>query len=180
MERTMLPPGTYNAVAALIRSEAGDEAYVQFGNSREKGTPQVCINFEITDGDYAGHRIAWMGYFTEKTTKRTFETLRLVGWKGDDLMGALAQELTNQVSLVVDHEEWDGKVRAKIKWVNPPGGGGLRINTMNANDLRSFAASMKVTAKSIPEVDGKKAEPRTPPPFPSQSADPADDINKLF
>lgn len=178
-DRMLLPPGTYNAVAALIKTEAGEDTYIQFGHSKEKGTPQACINFEITDGDYAGHRIAWVGFFTEKTTKRAFETLRLCGWKGDDLMGALAQELTNLVSIVVDHEEWNGKVRAKVQWVNKPGGGGMRINTMNANDLRSFAASMKATAKGIPEVEGKKAEPRAPLP-PSQSADPADDINKLF
>jgi len=44
------------------------------------GAPQVAVELTIKDEEFLGETITWFGYFTEKTTERTLETLRnLVG-----------------------------------------------------------------------------------------------------
>lgn len=174
-ERELIPAGYYDAVAACIKNEAGDDAYVQFGSTKG-GDPQICVNFEIVSGPHAGHRVAWYGYFTEKTAKRTVESLRYCGFKGDDLMGALAQKLDNQVSIKIEHNEYQGKVSERVAWVNQPGGPGVRLQApMNTADLRSFSARMKASVAGVPEAtDGRKAPPAGQV---SPSTDLADDLS---
>ncbi len=68
----MLNPGKYRArpIAAAL-------------GLTSKGTDQIAVTFELLDP--AGERITWYGFFTEKTTDRTLESLRHCGWKGNDL-----------------------------------------------------------------------------------------------
>lgn len=152
----LVPKGTYRAVAVRTATDQG-EVYAQFGKSKEKGTPQVCVNFELLGGDWDGVRLPWIGYFTPTTEARTLKSLRFCGWKGDDLVEAMTQELDNEVQVVVGHNEYNGKTFARIEWVNAPGGGGLKIQAMEDKDLRMFAAKMKARAKTVHEVAGKKA-----------------------
>jgi hypothetical protein len=108
----MIEEGTYRAKATGHK----------FGKT-SKGTEQVFVEFTVTEGDCQGQRLAWYGYFTEKTTERTLDSLEYCGWDGDsltDLRGLGSQE----VDLVVEHEEADdGRVYARVKWVNRVGGG---------------------------------------------------------
>lgn len=78
----LIPPGYYRAVAVPVQTDDG-ETYVQFGETKD-GNPQVAVTFAILDGSQQGRRSTWFGYFTEKTTKRTIESLRYCGFKGDD------------------------------------------------------------------------------------------------
>jgi hypothetical protein len=117
---------------------------IQFGFAGADDKEQVVVEFRLEDGN----SISYFGFFTEKTFKRTIESLRYLGWEGDDLseLPALAEAgmLTGEVDLVVDHEEYDGKVTAKVKWVNKPGGGRVQLaKPMEADGLKSFAARMK-------------------------------------
>ncbi len=141
----MMKPGTYKArgVAALL------------GNSSEKGTPQIDIQFRIVEGEFEGELIRWTGYFTEKTSERTIESLQICGWQGDDLsVFAQRDDGTipppngvdrNPVELVLEEEVYEGKTRVKVKWVNRPGGGReLNLeNAMTRQSASSFAESMK-------------------------------------
>lgn len=156
----MIPAGTYLAVAQST----------QWGKAKS-GTKQVAVEFQIIDGSYAGHSITWFGYFTEKTWKRTCEALRYCGWKGDDLtnLGSLNQE----VNIVIEHEEYDGKLRAKVAWVNRPGAGQVKLSDpMSDAELRQFAAQMRQRAREIAEVEGaqsgagRQADPFAPGPAP--------------
>lgn len=143
----MIDPGTYKAVAI-----AED---VQFGKAKS-GTKQVAIPFRVTEGDFAGHVITYFGFFTDKTWKRTLEALRYCGWKGDDLseLGPLDQE----VEIVVEHEEYDGKTRAKVAWVNRIGSGRVQLqDPMGDDELRQFAAQMRTRAQGVPEAEGPPA-----------------------
>ncbi len=125
----LLPKGTYAARAV----EAA------LGKTR-KGGEQVAVLFEIVDGDAAGRRITWYGYFTDKTVDRTLESLEHCGWAGasiQDLSGVTARE----VAIVVDHEEdLEGVLRAKVRWVNSQGGLAMKekldLGGMNALDQR--------------------------------------------
>lgn len=174
----MIAPGFYNAVAVPLEIE-GSRVWAQFGESKE-GTKQVVVAFEILDGPEAGRRISWFGYFGPKSMDRTIESLRLVGFTGDDLATLPTQQINQKVSITVEHSEWDGKVRAKVAWVNRPGGGGVKLEKPLAeNDLRMFAASLRNRVKSKPAVAGEKVEPgATPQPSstPAPASPPVDDV----
>lgn len=144
------------------------------------GKEQVAILLEITEGEHAGDRITWYGFFTEKTTERTFESLRALGWSGDDLAD-LASTSANEVSIVVEHEEDnEGTPRARVRWIN--GGGGIAMrDTMDAGAAKAFAARMKGQAiasrqrakPGAPPANGRSAPPstqRTPAPAPRGAA----------
>ena len=116
----MIAAGIYEAVAVEQATDNGP-CFVQFGETKS-GTEQVAVVFELLGGPDAGSRITWHGYFSDKATKRTLATLKLLGFTGDDLMALYTQRLNQQVSLTIEHEEYNGKTSAKIKWVNAPGG----------------------------------------------------------
>src|SRR6185295_5235482 len=101
----MLPADTYSAVVVPVQSDSGP-LVAQFGFSKEKKTPQVVVTFEVLSGPYAGDRIAWFGYFTDNTEKRTMESLRICGFVGDDLDKFNDQNPQNEVQIVVKHEEY--------------------------------------------------------------------------
>lgn len=151
----MLPTGTYKAVAT---ENPDDGSYVRFGET-SKGKTEATVMFEVIEGVHTGQRITWRAYFaTEKNAKRTIEGLRQCGFTGDDLAAATSQTLDKPVDIVVAHEEYNGRVSAKVQWVNAPGSGGP--TTMEPDKLASFAKSMRAIAKSVPI-------PETPLPGPS-------------
>lgn len=61
-------------------------------------------------------------YFTEKTQKRTAESLRALGFVGNDIMtitdeggGGIG---SNTVEIVIGHEAYEGVTRARVEWIN--------------------------------------------------------------
>jgi hypothetical protein len=53
----------------------------------------------------------------------------------------------NEVSLVVELEEYNGQTQAKVKWVNRSGAAGVAMNARMGDDQRrAFAARMKGAA----------------------------------
>jgi hypothetical protein len=141
----MILPGKYDAVATEH----------QWGTSAN-GKTQIAVCFQIIGGPQSGQYITWYGYFTGKAEKITMKALRACGWKGDDLMqlGALDQ----RVSIVVEHEEHEGKTHAKVQRINAPGGGIALKNPLGESELRMFAAKMKARAAGVKEVAGERVE----------------------
>lgn len=131
-----------------------------FGKSKEKGTDYISVAFEILEPEEErGAPVPWNGYFTDKTAKRTLEALRYCGWKGDDLT-SLDGMGTQEVALVVELEDYDGKQYPKVAWVNRLGGAGVRIEKpMDDREKKQLAARMKSLARSLPEVKGPASEP---------------------
>jgi len=105
-----------------------------------EGAPQVAVAFVILGGDCDGEQLTWYGYFTEKTEKRTLESLRVCGWKGDDLSD-LAGLSDEEVSIVVKEDVYQGETRMKIAWVNRPGGLVMKAR-MNPEEAKRFAKQM--------------------------------------
>jgi hypothetical protein len=110
------------------------------------GKEQVGVMMEITAGEHAGETITWYGFFTEKTIERTMESLRHMGWSGDDLSDLTGID-ANEVTIVIEHETGDdGKERARVKWVNAGGGGLAMRDVMDADAAKAFAQRMKGAA----------------------------------
>lgn len=118
----------------------------------KSGKERVNVLFEIADGDQTGQVVRWQGYFTDKTRKRTLESLRYCGWTGDDLSDVLNQDLSELVEIEVSNEEGDnGKTYARVDWVNKPGGGQKVAygKAMSKDDLVAFAARLRSSAAAV-------------------------------
>lgn len=144
----MIPAGTYSAHAILgVLSESG-----------LKKTPQVVVDFEITTAEFAGEKITWYGFLTDKTTERTGESLRLAGYDGDDLEKLKDFDWTNapNVELEIEHELYEGQTTAKVKWVNAPGG--MRAAPLSADKAKIVSSKMRaVFAKIDQKMKGSNA-----------------------
>lgn len=165
----MIPAGTYSAIPAPVTDEAtGRTVYARFATAGQDDKKQVVVTFRLTSPEVAGQHLAWFGFFTEKTWERTIESLRYCGFRGDDLSELPNQVLSSEVQLVVEHEEWEGRTRAKVAWVNRSGGVQLK-NPMKQDDLKRFAAMMKSRVRGVSEA------PAVPPPGREPGSDDGDD-----
>lgn len=107
------------------------------------GKEQVGVEFQLMDAEgNPTERITWFGYFTDKTLERTVESLRHCGWQGDDLSDLTGID-QNEVSLVIEAEEYQGNWTPKVRWVNAPGSGLALANQLDANTAKTFAQRMR-------------------------------------
>ena len=158
----LIPAGYYDAVVVPVKDDKGNEVKVQFGISKSD-TKQCLVHFEILNGPHAGQRLPWYGSFTRDAGKRSIESLRYCGFKGDQLIKINEQELFQAVSVTVEHHEWEEKVHARIAWVNKTGGGQAKFATpMTEQELRAYSATCQATLKGIPEHEGVAAERAEP------------------
>lgn len=97
--------------------EAEPVAY-QFGASKTKNTEMVSVVFKFVGGPNDGKKITWNGYFTDKTAKRTLDSLEYCGWDGIDVAKMTGFGSKN-VELVLEEEEGsDGNKYPRVQWVN--------------------------------------------------------------
>jgi hypothetical protein len=127
------------------------------------GTFQVGVVFELLDQE-PGTTITWYGALTDAALEWTMKALRNMGWQGDDvteLDGNGGHLDANEVQLVVDEEEWEGKTRTKVKFVNSMGG--LAMSSRVTGDkLKGFAAGLR--GKILGLEPGRKPAPAAQPP----------------
>lgn len=148
----LIPEGNYRA-----RVKSADFGFTS------KGTEQVQVVFDILDPDYDGQTVIWWGYFSEKTAERTMQSLRYCGWKGDDVTN-LTGINDNEVEIVVEHNEYNGKTNARVAWVNRIGSGGMSIKTPMPEDKRkAFAKKMKALAVKTAKEKAEKPAPQIDP-----------------
>lgn len=106
------------------------------------GKEQIGIRFQLLEGEDTGQYITYYGYFTEATLERTLESLDYCGWEGDNLTDLSGLD-KNEVHLVIDHEaDQDGKVRARVKWINGSGGIAMK-ERMDPGQAAAFAQHMR-------------------------------------
>ena len=89
----------------------------KLGVSAVKETPQVVVTLELE----TGHKLSWFGYFTEAAAERTVEALKILGFKGKSLSDLDGAILKGDVSVTVETEEYEGRQRARIAWINSIG-----------------------------------------------------------
>lgn len=120
--------------------------------------PMLVVTFEIVDdGEWKGACMTWRGFFTEKTTDRTFESLRYCGWRGDDINN-LDGIKDNEVELDIKREKYKEKWEPKIQWVNKPGT--IKAGApMAADRATAFAAAMRRAAEASRVKTGAGSAP---------------------
>lgn len=124
------------------------------------GTEQVAVEFELLDEPHVGMRVPWYGYFTDASAERTMESLRIAGWKSDDLTDKSGLGET-EVSLKIGPEPYQGKTTTKVQFVNRLGGIAMKT-PMVGDAAKAFAAKMKGLAVKSRQANGSKpAEPVT-------------------
>ena len=162
----ILEPGDYRAQAV--------EAVL--GRS-SKGTEQIAVKFNLLD--FEGQSISWYGYFSEKAFEITMRGLRAAGFAGDNLadLSSLRADVAPEVVLVIEHDEYNGKVRPRVQFINSTGGMAVK-DALDEGEAKSFAARMKgrvlafdkaAGAPPAPKANGKAPAPRGAAP--SQSAE---------
>ena len=171
----MLPEGTYSAVVAPVETDKGP-VHIQWGPGTKNSPFVAAVSFEVLNGPCAGQRITAFLYFADTAGKsgktvaeRSLESLRACGFTGDDIDKFADQHPDIECQIVVEHETYEGKTRAKVKWINPATRGFTFEKPLDSTSLRKYSAQLKSTLKGIPAVVGKKAERQAP------SAPPADD-----
>ena len=121
----MIGQGTFKARASTMR----------YTTSSSKGTPGVEVVFNLTDGPDKGSNITWTGWMTDGTRVRTAESLEACGFDGE----SDATITKNEVYLVIEHEEYEGKTRARVQWVNDMarGPGSTPMDPAKAADVKA-------------------------------------------
>lgn len=111
----MIPAGTYRAVAKTLDVR-----------TTQKGTTLMEVMMEILGPECKGQDVAWTGWLTAKAIKYAKRDLATMGHSGDivELREKGVACLKTEVEIVVEHDEYNGEVRARVKYVNGPGGGG--------------------------------------------------------
>lgn len=98
----------------------------------QSGTEQVAVMFELESGS----KMTWYGYLTEKTSERTMNSLIACGVSDLETLAGLGDE---DVEVVIEHETYNDKTRAKIQWVNRLGSGGVAMkNKAEGSALKSM------------------------------------------
>jgi hypothetical protein len=132
---TELKPGIYDA-------NVSDYGVTE----TKKGDPMAMIRFQYLDQDGDMHFATWYGTFThEKSKEISCDVLALCGYSSNNLAdlakgkgsGVLSEH--KKVSITLTAEEWEGKTRIKVKYVNPPGGSGFRSQMTHADAVKKFA-----------------------------------------
>lgn len=148
----MLANGEYEATAIPEESTLGESS---------SGTPRIEVQFYVqTPVESHGQKIIWYGYLTPAAMPRTVEALRTMGWTGNDLRN-LSTIGANNVQIVIEGEEYQGKTYAKVKWVNSLGGRRVVI------DPEKKLAMARALASQIKAMEAAASAPPAPAAWPA-------------
>lgn len=172
---------SYTSLAGNHRARAKEWALGVSSTGKE----QIGVMFELVGGEHAGKHITWFGYFTDGAVDRTLESLRHCGWDSDNLAD-LDSLGANEVDLVVDDEEYEGKWRSRVKWVNRVSRLQMK-EQMSPAQVQAFAAKLRGKAvaskkkygeqpSSQPRQDRRSNDRFNGDPGPGYGDDPQDEI----
>lgn len=116
-------PGEYLQAEGDFLVEARKPKSGWLGKSKEKQTPYIQIGFTVLeDVVNEGAEITWFGYLSDKAIERTIDTLVAAFGFDGDLSGLVAGKTSFEgmrARITVEAEEYEGKKRYKVRWLNP-------------------------------------------------------------
>lgn len=152
----MIDEGTYPA--QLVKN---DGEWLQFSRS-SNGNGQVLLTFELADGQ------RMQGFFaiTPAAAEYTLQKLHNCGFKGDSFRAMKDQTPNGKVELVIEHDEYRGKVRPKIKFINRTGGFSVKPEDRIPDDeLDELSAMAKPASFDAGPPPGRHPLGNDDPPF---------------
>lgn len=114
-----------------------------------KGKEQIVVQFENAEGQHA----TWYGFFSSAALPYTLERLETCGWDGEadgwnvSKLHRSDKLAGNEVELVIEEEEYDGKKTPKIRWINEVGGGAV-ADPMDSEEASRFGEELAQTIRS--------------------------------
>jgi hypothetical protein len=149
-----------------------------FAEAGERATPYIRLPLRVIsqkDGstDQVNRFIYHQAWLSEKAVDNTIKTLCqcFPSWGGD--LDALASGQYGfdgkECEIVCELENYEGKTRVKVKWLNPVGGGGKPMDRAKVSGLiAKLGAKTKAIAK---DVATGGVTPTTSRPAPDEDAD---------
>jgi len=135
---------------------------VVLGTSSQKGTPFIEFYLTVVKGDEAGQSVRYTGYFSDKTARRTVQSLQYCGWKGDDLGvfadGTLHGLDGSEVEIDVEIEPYtsstgEEREAPRVAWINKSGGFLNVDNAMAPAAAAAFGEKMKGLVLKVKQGD---------------------------
>ena len=124
-----------------------------------RGNVQLAVTFDTDSSEHPA--VTGYLFFSEAAMEVTERALRALGWDpleqnwaiddliaSDDIIGA-------KVSLTCAYEEWEGKQRFKVKFINEVGGGTLK-ERLSDDEARAFTAGLR---QKLGVTGGSKRKP---------------------
>lgn len=151
-------------------------------SSNEAATPFIYLPLTISEGDRKGDTISWYGYLSEAAFDRTIESLVKAFPDWDGALDTLAYNRYSfegkTCSIVVEGEEYKGKINYKVKWLNNVEG---LSGPKPLKSLQDLIANMGSRSKAIAK-DVKVGQPHVPraPKTPTSKQETQHDSGRKF
>ena len=137
----------------------------ELGQSEAKGTPYLSLLCKTAEGE---ELTAYL-YLSDAAFERTTKTLREVFAFDNNFETVVAQVTGKECSIVVEAEEYEGKTRMRVKWINAVGGSSGKP----LENAGSLLAQLSAKAKRIPAAAPTAARTAAPASRPAPAARPA-------
>jgi hypothetical protein len=147
-------PGRYTATVKTA----------ELGQSAEKGTPYLSLLCKTAEGD---ELTAYL-YLSDAAFERTTKTLREVFGFDNNFETIVEQVTGKECSIVVEAEEYEGKTRMRVKWVNTVSGSSGKP----LENAGSLLAQLSAKAKRIPAATPTSSRTAAPASRPAPAARP--------
>ncbi len=120
---------------------------VDYGvGTTKNGDPMAMVRFAFYDDDGDSHQMNWYGTFKHpKAAEISCEALAVCGLTTNtpaDLAkgtGSGVLDENRTVSITLKNEEYNGEMRTKIAYINPPGGAGFRDAMEHPDAVKAFS-----------------------------------------
>lgn len=150
--------------------------YGWLGENQKTGTRFIRVPVTIsTEGAQKGKTIDWYGYLSEKTQERTVEILETcfgLNWNWENINFA-----GQEVEVVVEQEEYNGKTSFKAKWLNNPNmdrtNGGKSPEEIEAAKAEAQAKAKEIAKELAASMPRRAGSPVAAPQKPAVASKPA-------
>lgn len=156
MSSNLIKPGKYIAKV------------VEYGipETKEGASPSIALTFEF-EVEGVRKQLTYYGYLTSAAAEYTLKNLITAGFKHDrpSMLCKPNAFIDKEVQIVVEHETYEGKTRAKIRWINELGAAKWKPLTpeVAAKNFDHFATYIRGLRAEL-----GKAKPQEEPPPPTE------------
>ena len=144
------------------------------------GKQQLAVTFEYGDDGGETRFVTAYQFFTDAALPFTVEALRALGWDPEannwDILTLDDTEVLKgrEASLVLEEEEYEGKRRTKVRFINPVGGAG--VERLAPEAAKAFASDLRRRLmQAAPPKAGAARRAAAPAAAPPRAAPPPAD-----